>query len=362
MTIVESKGGVPYILRETFNSIGRKIRLGVIPKWFCIRVKEFPCKIYFSEDDYNDDVNYIGVNPPSEETPNGEYIGSHDGKDLWIKGFNGSSEVELVATSAVIDLYLGEFSAGSVLVPTATIVTTKVGTFSSTWKGSGTLYIDPGDGGLVEPLVLTTGGVAWNHAYPSAGSKTIRITGALDGVTTLYAPNNNITNNLSEIVSGLANLVNLYLNNNSISGDISAVSGLTNLVNLSLYNNSISGDISAVSGLTNLVNLHLYNNSISGDISAVSGLTNLVTLYLYNNALSFTYSQFPAWSGNNYDLSSCVLTSQEVGDLLLAAANGGMNNCTYIIDGTNPVPPSTQEVTDAIATLLGNEVTLYVNT
>jgi hypothetical protein len=131
---------------------------------------------------------------------------------------------------------------------------------------------------------------------------------------------------------------------------------------LYLYNNSISGDISAVSGLTSLANLSLHDNSISGDISAVSGLTSLVYLYLYVNTLSFTYSQFPAWSGTTYDLSSCVSSSQEVGDLLRAAANGGMNNCTYRLDGTNPVPPGTQEITDAIGILAGNGVTLYVST
>jgi Leucine-rich repeat (LRR) protein len=313
----------------------------------------------------------------------------------------------------------------------ATIVTTKVGTFASTWKGSGTLYFDPGDGGPIEPLVLTTGGVAWNHDYPSAGNKTIKITGDLEGVTSITATAQNIVNSLRDIifgltnlvtldlhnnsltgnisaVSGLTNLVTLYLHNNSLTGDISAVSGLTNLVTLDLHNNSLTGnisavsgltnlvtlslhinsltgDISAVSGLTNLVTLYLHNNSLTGDISAVSGLTNLVTLYLlnnsltgdisavsgltnlynlylYDNSLTFVYTQFPPWDGNTYDLHSCVSTSQEVGDLILAAANGGMNNCIYKLDGTNPAPPATQEVTDAIVVLAGNGVTLYVNT
>ena len=244
----------------------------------------------------------------------------------------------------------------------ATIVTTKVGTFSSTWKGSGTLYFDPGDGGSIEPLVLTAGGVNWDHAYPLAGSKIIKITGDLDGITYLYAISNNIVNDIDGIVSRLTNLVNLILYGNLISGDISAVSGLTNLVNLILADNLISGDISAVSGLINLTYLNLYGNLISGDISAVSGLVNLNYLYLPNNSLSFTYAQFPTWDGNMYDLSSCVSTSQEVGDLLRAAANGGMNNCTYRLDGTNPAPPATQEVIDGISTLAGNGVTLYVNT
>jgi hypothetical protein len=221
----------------------------------------------------------------------------------------------------------------------ATIVTTKVGMFSSTWKGSGTLYFNPGDGGPIEPLVLTTGGVNWDHAYPSAGSKTIKITGDLGGVTYLAATNQNIVNKLSYIVADL-----------------------TSLVTLSIYNNSLTGDISAIAGLTNLVNLYISGSSLTGDISAIAGLTNLVNLYLYNISSTFTYAQFPAWSGNTYDLRSTVSTSQEVGDLIRAAANGGMNNCIYKLDGTNPAPPSTQEVTDAIAMLAGNGVTLYVST
>jgi Leucine-rich repeat (LRR) protein len=221
---------------------------------------------------------------------------------------------------------------------TSTIVTTKVGTFSSTWKGAGTLYFDPGDGRPVEPLVLAPSYVAWNHDYLSSGSKTIKITGDLSGATYFAAQNNSITNSLGDIVSCLSNLDALYL-----------------------FNNLISSDISAVSRLSNLTILNLRTNSIFGDLSVVSRLTNLVTLTIYSNNLSFTYTQFPAWDGDTYDLRSCVSTSQEVGDLIRAAANGGMNNCIYKLDGTNPAPPGTQEVTDAIAALAGNGVTLTVS-
>jgi Leucine-rich repeat (LRR) protein len=222
---------------------------------------------------------------------------------------------------------------------TSTIVTTKVGTFSSTWKGSGTLYFDPGDGGPIEPLVLTTGGVAWNHAYPSPGSKTISISGDLIGITYLLAQTQNIVNSLGEIVSALTNLASLYISSNPITGTLSVISGFSGLINLYLSNSSINGNLSSLSGLINLSNVSLPNNS-----------------------LSFTYTQFPPWDGNTYDLRSCVSTSQEVGDLILAAANGGMNNCIYKLDGTNPVPPGTQDITDGIATLAGNGVTLYVST
>ena len=43
-----------------------------------------------------------------------------------------------------------------------------------------------------------------------------------------------------------------------------------------------SSDISALSGLTNLTNLHLNDNSIT-DISALSGLTSLTELALDNS-------------------------------------------------------------------------------
>jgi hypothetical protein len=268
----------------------------------------------------------------------------------------------------------------------ATIVTTKVGTFSSTWKGSGTLYFDPGDGGSIEPLVLTAGGVNWDHEYLLAGSKTIRITGDLGGVTSLSAPVQNIINSLDEIVENLGDLSLLYLHaNNLLTGSLSSVSKFKNLGILGLYNSLINGDLSdvsdlidltalflmnmpvggtlsSISNLENLVTLYLNNMDITGDISSVSGLVKLNKLYLNNNSLSFTYTQFPSWSGDTYDLSSTVSTQQEVGDLIRAAANGGMNNCIYKLDGTNPAPPSTQEVMDAIAVLAGNGVTLYVST
>jgi hypothetical protein len=268
----------------------------------------------------------------------------------------------------------------------ATIVTTKVGTFSSTWKGAGTLYFDPGDGGAVEPLVLTSGGVAWNHEYLLAGSKTITITGDLNGVTSLDTSVQGIINSLNDIVKSLTSLTYLTMYGNSITGELSTLSKLMSLTYIRLDGNSIigelsplsgltsltylalsampslTGNISSLSGLTSLVTLYLHNGSLTGDLSSLSGLTNLALVYLYNNALTFTYTQFPAWSGSSYYLQSTVSTQREVGDLIRAAANGGMNNCIYKLDGTNPAPPDTQEVIDAISTLAGNAVTLYVST
>jgi hypothetical protein len=245
---------------------------------------------------------------------------------------------------------------------TSTIVTTKLGTFSSTWKGSGTLYFDPGDGGDIEPLVLTTGGANWDHAYPSAGSKTIKITGDLGGVTYLSAANQSIISALGDIVLALPSLVTLIMYTNSLTGNISVLSGLFFIQSIHLSQNSLTGNVSFLSDLNSLVLLYINSNSLTGDLSFLSDLISIENLSVYNNTFTFSYVPFPAWDGSTYNLSSCVSTSQEVGDLIRAAANGGMNNCIYKLDGTNPAPPSTQEVLDGIATLAGNGVTLYVST
>jgi hypothetical protein len=244
----------------------------------------------------------------------------------------------------------------------ATIVTTKVGTFSSTWKGAGTLYFDPGDGGPAEPLVLTTGGVVWNHEYLSAGSKIIKIIGDLSGVTYLSAASQSLINSLSDIVSNLDYLTYLRLNNNSLIGNISSLEKLKSLNTCLLHSNSLVGNLSSVSGLTSSSVLFLSTNQLIGDLNNLCNLTNLSYAGLAGNSFSFTYTIFPSWSGTTYYFDSCVSTSQEVGDLIRAAANGGMNNCIYRLDGTNPAPPDTQEVLDGIATLAGNGVTLYVST
>jgi hypothetical protein len=218
----------------------------------------------------------------------------------------------------------------------AIIVTTKVGTFSSTWKGSGTLYFDPGDGGSIEPLVLTAGGVAWTHGYLLVGSKTIKITGDLSGVTTMSAPIQNVL---------------------SLSGVVS----LTSLEQFSFYGNQISNFPSF--GSIELSYINISNCNISS-VENISNLYGMGLFYINDNTITYPLTGidwFVATFGN-YRFYSTVSTSEEVGQWLIDLSRANWSNCTVRLDGTNPAPPSTQEVTDAIAMLAGNGVTLYVST
>ena len=121
------------------------------------------------------------------------------------------------------------------------------------------------------------------------------------------APPDPVSNSVSDIsaLSGLTNLISLYLNDNNVS-DISALSGLTNLGNLVLEGNNVS-DISALSGLTKLSWLDLKNNNVS-DISPLVSNTGLGTGYwvslLGNGQLSYPsiYTHIPALKARGVDV------------------------------------------------------------
>lgn len=341
MSILETRGGVPLVLRETFDLDGRKVNLFGNNKWICIRVKEFPCKVYFTEEDYDADVNYIGINPPSEETPNGEWIGSTESNYLWIRGYNWSSEVELVAVKSLPDLYLGEYSAGSVLVPAATITTTKVGTFSMTLRGyPGSLTVDWGDGSAPQIVTLLGVGtsVVVNHTYVLAGSKHIVLT-APELITYVFANSQSIVSALVSFINKLKFLSYLSLNFNALSEDISAIrSVLSNLTSLNLSTCSLVGDISVLEDASAAyTNISLGQNKLTCE-----------------NVFSS-----PAFTGSSYSFRSSISVASHVDNALISFASGGMHNTSLYLDGTNPARTSASDA--AVATLLGNAVVLYVN-
>jgi hypothetical protein len=224
----------------------------------------------------------------------------------------------------------------------ATIVTTKVGTFSSTWWGAGTLYFDPGDGGPVEPLTLITNGVTWNHEYLSAGSKTIKITGDLSGVTVISIDSQNLTYGTKDLHlfgDGIISYLNIR-SNGGLIGSVSDLGKFLSITNLRIYGTKITGDLSD------------FGSTV---LSGYFGAQNLTTISCNSTIPIFL-------PGSDIHLESCGFLSSEVDNFLINASINGMSSCTVHIDGTNQAPSGAQEVTDAIATLAGNGVTLYVST
>ena len=93
-------------------------------------------------------------------------------------------------------------------------------------------------------------------------------------------------------VSG-GRVTKIELTENQLTGTISTHlldSGLSNLVELSLWNNSLSGEIPDLSSLDNLEILHLDGNNLSGEIPDLSQLDRLWDVDLSDNSLGGTIS------------------------------------------------------------------------
>ena len=98
MSVLEIRGGIPKVFREAItHTAGYHHTFPFTTKYIQIRVLTNACKMYFSQADFDGDVDYVLVPIPAAETPYGEWRGIVEAKEIWLKGVTGSSTVELVA-------------------------------------------------------------------------------------------------------------------------------------------------------------------------------------------------------------------------------------------------------------------------
>jgi len=97
MSTLETRGGSPHIFRDTIDTTGRSHFIKSVSKWICIRVSTNPCRLFFTEDDFNADTAYIEIPIASASTPYGEWKGPIEANQIWLKGVGGNSVVEFVA-------------------------------------------------------------------------------------------------------------------------------------------------------------------------------------------------------------------------------------------------------------------------
>ena len=104
MSVVQTRGGIPYVLRDTIDDTGRKVRLPFHIAYLKIRNKgtEGNVRIYFTEADYIADERYVEVPNASALSPYGEWEGpvettAGDHEHLWVKSDVGDNAIELVA-------------------------------------------------------------------------------------------------------------------------------------------------------------------------------------------------------------------------------------------------------------------------
>lgn len=319
MTVGETTGGLPYVLRETFTTTGRKVNLKINPQWICIRVSSAPCKVYFTQDDFDNDENYVGINISSDLSPYGEWKSKITANYIWIRGFNGSSDVELVCTAGFIEDYNTDYASGSGgdTLPSsiATVTHSFTGNFTLLFKGpNGTvIYIDPGDGSGETPLTL------------------------LGSTEVTYQRTNDGTERTVQIRGDIATLTNLSFTSSS--------------QNITSFN---------VSSLQSLTVFWCGDQAGITDISSVVRLTNLTILGLRNNPLTYIGYDWatPINAGTLYAIST-LTTAGEV-DLWLSDLNDAFwANWNIQLAGTNPAPTAGAALDIADLTLRG--CTVQVN-
>ncbi|CAA0836469.1 Leucine-rich repeat protein kinase family protein [Striga hermonthica] len=92
-------------------------------------------------------------------------------------------------------------------------------------------------------------------------------------ITSVKLSGKNLTGPIPEDLTKLADLVELWLDNNSLNGSIPDFSGCPNLRIIHLENNQLTGDLpSSLGDLSNLRELYVQNNRLSGNVP--SGLLN----------------------------------------------------------------------------------------
>jgi Leucine-rich repeat (LRR) protein len=78
-----------------------------------------------------------------------------------------------------------------------------------------------------------------------------------------------LSGSLSPFVTNLTALTNIWLGNNSLSGQIPSLSSLTMLETLHLEDNQFSGEIpSSIGNISSLKEVFLQNNNLTGQIPA----------------------------------------------------------------------------------------------
>ncbi len=99
-----ANGGIPHVVRTSFDTTGRPIKLPFPIQYLVVRNKSaFVGRIYFTEDSFTNGINYVEVPVASAILPYGEWRGpvetvpASEYNTLYLQGVGGSADLELVA-------------------------------------------------------------------------------------------------------------------------------------------------------------------------------------------------------------------------------------------------------------------------
>ena len=107
MSVLTARGGVPHVVRDTIDTTGRRVQLPFYTLFLIARNKDTTnaCKLYFTQDDFDNDENYVELPIAAAATPHGEWAGPVETggddmggrNDVFLRASAGTAAVELVA-------------------------------------------------------------------------------------------------------------------------------------------------------------------------------------------------------------------------------------------------------------------------
>lgn len=99
MSVLQARGGIPRVFRATIGTSGQKHSFPFQTFYIVARNvgSSNALRIFFTEDDFDNDANYVTLPVPATENPNGEWQGPVEAKEIWVKGVGGDGDLELVA-------------------------------------------------------------------------------------------------------------------------------------------------------------------------------------------------------------------------------------------------------------------------
>lgn len=97
MSLVQIRGGVPRVMRDdAVLATGRKFNFPFYSAYLIVRLADSTgVKVFFTEDDFDNDENYITL-PPAAGSTRDEWAGPAELDAIWVKSAGVSSAIEIV--------------------------------------------------------------------------------------------------------------------------------------------------------------------------------------------------------------------------------------------------------------------------
>lgn len=98
MSVLQTRGGIPEVFRDSIDTTGREHRLPFSCFWIVARNKGANVvRLYFSQASFTADANYVELPVAAATAPHGEWSAPVEAKEIWLRGVGGASDVEVVS-------------------------------------------------------------------------------------------------------------------------------------------------------------------------------------------------------------------------------------------------------------------------